>query len=129
MWFLDGEWDEKTELITNFVFASGRWGTAEAHVLSTAARAMKIKRSWCNGKFAYLLKVMFPNARELCWQYPILKKAPWLLPLMWIVRFVEKLLFERGKFTVQKKKLQTIQQDKIQTLQDAMQYVGLDYHF
>ena len=128
-WFSDGEWDEKTEFITDFVFESGRWGTAEAHALSTAAKAVKEKRSGVSGRDVYLLKLVFPDAQQMRWNYPVLQKAPWLLPIMWVVRLVEKLLFDRSKFSVRAKELKVLRQENIQTLQDALVYAGLDYHF
>lgn len=47
----------------------------------------KMERS---GKKMYFLRLLFPTFEHMKRQYPVLKKAPLLLPLYWLVRLVTK---------------------------------------
>ena len=66
---------------------------------------------------AYLLKRIFLPYKVMAWQYPILKKAPFLLPFCWVVRCV-KALFNRktGKFLNEISTVNNISEDKLENI-------------
>lgn len=50
-------------------------------------------------KFKYFLRVCFPTVADLSEKYPILKKAPVLLPVCWVRRIFYSLFFNRKVIT------------------------------
>lgn len=127
-WFQSGSVNEKTELINDFVFASGSWGDADSKVISQALRAAKGDVSQKNGKIAYIRNLLFPNVKMLEGKYTVLKKAPWMLPVVWAYRPIYKLLHEKGDFAKKRQDLAVLTEDKLQMYQNFMHLVGLDYH-
>ena len=124
-WFYDGAEDELTEFITKKIFASEAYGTGEAHIQS---EAVKMSKSGGDVKKRKFIRLMFPPYSGMCQKYPFLKKAPILLPFMWIWRLIVAIFYPE-KIRVQKEKLDRISEDSIQKYQDELNYVGLDFNF
>ncbi|MBQ8833653.1 MAG: nucleotidyltransferase family protein [Oscillospiraceae bacterium] len=129
VWFADAPADEKMEIMTNFVFDSGSWGVAESRAVAQAVRGTKLSSVRISGKMAFLLQNMFPSVETLRGKYRVLKKAPWLLPVVWLVRPFYKLLFERKSLLDKKKSLDKIDQKEVDARQQMLNYVGLDCNF
>lgn len=130
-WFENAPANEKTEFITDYIFGSGSWGTAESNTMARAVRFSKDASESANGKRRYLMQTLFPSIDQLHfkYQYKFLKRAPFLLPVVWIIRLFDKLINDPLAFRRQKKSLQVMTQDKIDGMQQALNYVGLDYNF
>ncbi len=130
VWFEDAPADERTDFITAFLFASGSWGEAEAHQLSAALRDNG-GRSANRSRLIYLHRVLFPSVKTLQYKYTFLQKAPWLLPLVWIVRPFYKLLNKRERKSLQahRRNLQLRKAKNVKTHNQALAYVGLGFHF
>jgi len=129
VWFADAPSDEKTEFMTNFLFDSGSWGSAENHAVSSGVKHAADAGSVGGGTVKQYLEVIFPKAIVLQKRYPVLKKYPALLPVFWPVRWVTALLFRRHNIRAVQSKLDVATPDKIETYQQALNYVGLDFHF
>ena len=129
VWFEDAEDDEVSQCITDFIFSAGAWGKEENHMLSDALREQKMAGSALGGKLASGVKLVFPPYSGMAMHFPVLKKAPVLLPVMWPVRWFE-LLFIRRKSALEKGALmRTATTDRVRTYQEQLNYVGLDFHF
>lgn len=127
VWFEGAETDDVTEFITEYVFSSGSWGTME-HTLY-AREVMKVRGAGAvrNSKGKALCEMLFPPLKALRMEYHVLDKHSWLLPVYWVVRWVEVLLFRRGNI---RKKLGIIRQmsdDKVAAYRQALNYMGLDH--
>lgn len=129
VWFDGAQSDERTEFITGFIFSGGSWGNWEAHVLSAEVKKSKAAGSIVRGRFKSILTTIFPPASAITAVYPILKKSPWLLPLIWPLRWIQVLLFRRKNLKIKSRELQIASADRIQSHQEALNYVGLDFHF
>lgn len=131
VWFEEKNADEKTDFITDFIFASGRWGTKENHVLSTSIRTQRSENGWKIARWTYALRLAFADVETLQQKYTILKKFPWMLPLVWIYRPLKKLFCAKERKTLahHKKHLQMLSPQMVRTRHEALQYVGLEYHF
>ena len=70
------------------IIYSGIYGTFENKIKS------HIKNS---GKKNYLISRIFPPYIFMSNQYPLLKKLPLFLPLFWIIRLIQFLIFKRDK--------------------------------
>lgn len=127
-WFEDGPMDEKTEFISEFIFASGSWGRMEDRMLSGAVKdAKRIPGS--TGRVEYFLRLAFPGVEALKEKYTVLQKAPWMLPAVWAVRPIYKLLYEREGYKVHADRMAVMTPENLQSRQEALHYVGLDFHF
>lgn len=129
VWFESGKEDEKTRFMTDFIFSGGSWGTWEMHALSAQVKKAKSAGSIRRGRLATIRTTIFPSAEAVSHRYPIVKKAPWLLPVIWPVRWASVLLFRRKNLQIKSRELQYASADKIQAHQQALNYVGLDFHF
>jgi hypothetical protein len=126
-WFCGGKSNAKLEHITEYVFASGSWGGVAERTLGEAIRSSV---RWNMGiKLAYLRRALFPSVITLKGKYKVLRKAPWLLPVVWIIRPFYKVLFEPKSLKQQKKNLEVMNDKAVKEHNKALEYVGLGYHF
>ena len=128
-WFEDGQGDERLEFMSEYVFASGSWGKMEDRVRSITLREEKRSTLGLKGKFAYAWRLLFPSAKVLERKYTILQKAPWMLPLVWLIRPFYKVLFERKSLEKQKREMKALDKDALNSHEEMLKYMGLEYHF
>ena len=129
LWFGDGAEDDKCAMMTDFIWSSGSWGKWESHVLAAALRNRAAAGSVRGGKIRSLMGLLFPPARDLALRYPIVKKAPWLLPVMWPIRWVDAALFRRERVRRKQRDFRSATTEKVDGYRSAMNYVGLDFDF
>lgn len=91
-WFFGASWDDKSELISDFIFSSGVWGDLGARYLASNARYVQKTGRVGRAKWRELLGRVFPSFEYTSFRYPVLKKTPVLFPLIWIVRWLDILL-------------------------------------
>jgi hypothetical protein len=128
-WFEGEQPDAKTQFITDFIFGSGSWGKAEDHLVSAGVKSVSETGSVARGRSKRILEAAFPSAQALQNRYPILKKHPQVLPLIWPMRWVTAVLFRRSNICAQREKIAAATPEKIKTYQEALHYVGLDFNF
>ena len=128
-WFGGGAEDEITAMMTDFVFNSGSWGEWENHVLAAEVKNRAAAGSVRGGRIRSVCGLLFPGAENMAVRYPFLGKAPWLLPVMWPVRWVDAALFRRERVARKRKALRSATAEKVDGYQWAMNYVGLDFYF
>lgn len=129
VWFEDAAPDDKMEFMTGFLFASGSWGVMDSRVLSIGVRDMRRTGGSLESRLRYILRTAFPSREVLRHKYTVLQKAPWLLPLVWLVRPFYKLLFERESLDVHGRQLKAMNQKNLDQRHQLLNYVGLDYNF
>lgn len=85
-YFFEGkDADKNTEKIAEYIFTSSTTGDSMQDMANYSV-AQKLR---------YFLKIWFPPAIELCKKYPVLKKAPVLLPVCWVRRGFSSLFLNR----------------------------------
>ena len=129
VWFQDGQADETTDFISNFIFQSGTWGTAHSHVLSSEVKNKKIAGSAKGGKLRTVCSVVFPTALSMQKEFPVLKSAPYLRPVLWPVHWGKTILFRRDAIQKRLNQWNGASAEEITTYEQALNYVGLDFHF
>ncbi len=75
--------DDFTDLLLTYIVTGGVYGTAENSVAMQTVKP--------GGSFRYFLHRLFPPYRKMKNYYPILRKAPILLPFCWMARAVNRL--------------------------------------
>lgn len=128
VWFEDGSEDEKTELITQFIFTSGEFGRSYRSNLSSALKETKKGQSVQQIKRNRVLHVLFPGYIVMSRKYRILEKAPVLLPVMWVVRIFEK-MSKTAKMRRFVNEQMNLGVDEVSAYQQSLNDVGLDFNF
>lgn len=124
-WFADGPADGITEHMTDYIFSCGSWGTHQQKVLAEGSRDASGKHSAGQSRRRAIARGIFPPVRILSGSYPVLNKAPWLLPFLWPVRWVTILLFRRESIRKFREKTTVWTDENITNRRKAMEYVGL----
>lgn len=86
IWFEGEKGGEKYVKMAEYVLSGGTYGTIQNSV------GNKVKSG---GRAKYLFRLVFPTFWHMKQHYPILKKAPVLLPFCWLVRLVTKPFINR----------------------------------
>ncbi len=129
VWFENAQSDEITDIITNKIFTSGSYGTAEQKNFSNALRMAKNANTVRFVKLAKMINLIFPPLDSMKLRNPILKHAPILLPVFWIVRWFDILLFKREKIALQQVKISAASKENVSRYQEELKKVGLDFNF
>ena len=128
MWFDGKEDSEMSDFMTDRIFGSGAYGTRENHLLSDGLKTSKtITKEQV--KRAKMLKLIFPSAKVLSAKYTVLKKMPFLLPFIWVYRWIAAVLFKRKNIKVQREAVNMMSTENISSYQNELNFVGLDFNF
>jgi len=126
-WFRDKESEPLDELITSFIFSGGSWGTMEAGMFSTELKKSKRAGMARDAKLKAALHAIFPDASKLSYRYPVIRKCPVLLPVIWVVRWIDILFFRPKNIKRRLNILSTINRDRLLSHRQALHAVGLDF--
>lgn len=129
VWFEDGKETTMSDFLTDALFNSGSFGTQDYRLLSWAVRDKKYSALGKNSRLMYLWQTAFPSVLLLKDKYTILRRAPWLLPVVWLVRPFYKILFERKSLERQKSDLKTLDEERVDARRAVLHEIGLDYNF
>ncbi len=129
VWFGDETSDNMSDFITTKIFDSGSYGTYDMSFLSSAAIYSKTSGSVKNVKIKELVNRIFLPYKTMCYNYSFLKKAPFMLPLMWVVRIFDIIIFRNDRIKEVKRNLDNLTDDRISEYQNELIYVGLDFNF
>lgn len=124
-WFAEKAYGEKEQYMTDYIFSSGCWGQTDRRIASQGLLKVRQAGSMRSARFVFVLEKVFPSAKTLSKQYPVLKKAPWLLPVMWPVRWVSTVLFRRQNI---RHAAEGFRASNIKSFEESLSYVGLDFH-
>lgn len=86
VWFGERSHTEQTLALEQYILGSGTYGNVTNMISNDMQRT---------GKKTYVLRLIFPTFEHMKRQYPVLKKAPVLLPFCWVVRLVTKPFINR----------------------------------
>ena len=121
VWFADGECDDITANMTDFIFQSGTYGSK---LYGDAAYALRDGQSGGRHtglkRFANALFLPYDNMCEL---YPALKKRPWMLVFYWFYRIFDRLLNDREK--VKRSMKYTAEEKDVNLLENHLKKIGL----
>ena len=128
-WFNSGKANEQTEFITQIIFGSGVYGTHEAHLLSAAVKSSKSLGTSQKTRAKRIIDTIFLPYSSMKERYEVLKKAPILLPFMWVVRWFEAIFIRKGSIKYNQRRLKILSTENINDYQSALNFVGLDFNF
>ena len=126
VWFEGEKADPVTELITDYVFGSGSWGTMESRLYSTEVLKARSDGQISNSKLKSLGETLFPPLETLRMHYNILYKHPWLLPFCWVARWVEVLVLRRRNIGRKLGIIRQMSDEKVTAYRQVLNDMGLD---
>ncbi len=127
-WYADGPANEKTDFITEYIFASGSYGTMDQKVLANGVRAAQTEdRTFASVRRRKFLRLMFPSYEAMSKRYSAVARFPILLPLFWLVRWIQVLFKKHSAIQNEVGKLKMLTPDQIDQFQSALTYVGLRF--
>lgn len=127
-WFEGGEADEQTSCISEYVFSNGCWGTSVNAALSWGVRDAQTSDNASYERLAYIMRRVFPGVETMRMRYPILKKAPVLLPFVWVYYMISRLVRPYTPWKHHMRNLSTVSRENIMDRKRFMNSIGLDYH-
>ncbi len=129
VWFDNAKDDEISQLMTEWVFSSGAYGIEKRKDLSAILRKKAGASKYLESKFKIYIRKLFPEFKSMKQKYGFLKKMPFLLPVMWLIRLIEVVLFSRSKIRKEQEKIKALSEERISAHQQALLRVGLDFRF
>jgi hypothetical protein len=130
VWFEDAPTDPVTELITQYVFTSGSFGTMENKLYSTEViKAGQKKEEVKNSRAKSLFSALFPSLDLMQLSYNVLYKYPILYPFFWPIRWVDILIHRRKNIGKRLNIIQSMTDEKIENHQQIMNRMGLSLDF
>lgn len=128
-WFEDGPEDDVVALISDYIMASGSWGHLQERIRSVTIREQRHSAVAFNVKLVYFFHLLFPSAEMLSKKYTILQKAPWMLPVVWLIRPFYKILFEAKTLKKRKVEMQVLDKKSVDKQHELLKAMGIDYQF
>lgn len=128
VWFEGAATDEKMDVMTEYIFASGSWGSVSSRAISHALRYRSDATHKDTARSDYFWTRAFPSAETLKPKYPILQKAPWMLPLIWIYRPFYKLFCERDSLEFHASRMEVMDEEHMDEREQLLRYMGIAYH-
>lgn len=129
VWFDGAEPNEVSELITNWTFSGGTYGSREKNILSAAVKEAAENGGKNESRCMRLMHAVFMPYEKMCQRYTFLKKIPVLLPVMWGVRIMTVLLFRRGNIRERNAEINMQTDVNVNSYHTALNTVGLDFNF
>lgn len=124
-WFEDGPWDEKTQHITEVLFAGDPRQAQRNAAIAQSARAAQAAGSVRRARSTIFLRKIFPAKENICYSYPQWKQVP--LPFAWVLRWFGLLLHRRDTVLREAAKHNQVTTQDIESYRKDLEYVGLEF--
>lgn len=128
-WFEGRQEDEVTLFMTDYIFSSGSWGSADSRFTSLALRNQSEPDASQNVRARILRDLFFPSREIMEKHFIFLQRVPWLLPFLYPVRWVKVLLTRFHRIHYYKKRYKNADTKKIDDFRQVLSFVGLKYTF
>ena len=127
VWFDEKSSDDVTNIITDFIFNSGSWGTEDNHAAARTVKSKQLGGSLFIGKINVVIEAAFPPLEQLKHRYTILKKHSYLLPAIWVWRWIDAFKNRRYNFDAYKKQVGKVLNNEISDFEESLNKVGLNF--
>ena len=128
VWFDNVEPDPVTNLITSTIIKSGAYGTQDARVTATVLKSTKNKTT-NSVKVRLLLEKLFPSSKTLSVKYKYLVKHKYLLPIAWVFRFLNLILFKPSNVRLHTNAIRLANAMSAEDFEKKLRAVGLEFNF
>ena len=114
--FDDAEYNDDLITIENYIVFG-----APVKNASEVSKVAITKKS----KSQRFMESAFPNLKHMKLKYSILKKAPFLLPFFWVVRFFEFVFLKKGSIEQKQAKISNVDQESTDIMREIFEKSGL----
>jgi transcriptional regulator with XRE-family HTH domain len=121
--FDDAIIDEETTTLVEHVIASSVLANKKMQGASEVASNMENGEN--SAKRKTLIKTLFPPPSHMQYTYPVLKKAKWLMPFFYLVRWIH-VLFTRPKNIKKIKGISEVDKETLNQMKKIRSTLGLD---
>lgn len=113
--FDGAEYDDDLITMENFIVFGAPVNNASE--VSKVARTNKSKSK-------RFMESAFPNLKHMKLKYPILEKAPFLLPIFWVVRFFEFVFLKKGSLEQKQSAISNVNQESADIMKEIFEKSG-----
>lgn len=125
-WFYSGQESDIVNVITNVLFNSGQYGSADMAIVNRAIRDNK-GSAW-RKKLTIIIRSMFLPYHEMKERYSVLERISIMLPVMWVVRWIDVLFFRQNVLKQFVASLKLINSRNLDEHTKVLHFVGLDFN-
>lgn len=123
-WFEQGNCSETINALSDYISESGWVGTLKQKMSTDIVRLANGNGVFFS-KVKYYVNIIFLPFDHMAFKYPILKKAPVLLPFCWLHRIINAIVNKRGLINVTVKRLKKADMDDGIRLSQLRASIGL----
>lgn len=105
--FESEDYSPRLRVLAEFIFRSGEYGNYELKKLSRISSDKCAKLTFSD-KCRYFFSNWFPGVNTMKKRYPVLGKAPFLLPVCWIRRVFYTIFFKRSALKEQRNEIKRL---------------------
>ena len=92
--------------------------------VNNASEVSKVART-NKSKSKRFMESAFPNLKHMKLKYPILEKAPFLLPIFWVVRFFEFVFLKKGSLEQKQSAITNVDRESADIMKEIFEKSGL----
>lgn len=129
VWFDEQPLTEMAEVITCHVFGSGAYGSQEYKQLSNVIKSNRRSKNAFGARLRRVREQIFLPYRYMCLRYTFLPRVPFLLPVLWIVRWFTVLIKHPKNILHRAQNEHNLNMDRVKEWESALRYVGLDFYY
>ena len=116
--FTENSRDAFSDMVLEYIYRGGVYGSLE--------NSIAVHREKKGSSLRYFLERLFPPYRTILHTYSVLKKAPILLPVFWVVRWVQALFAGKSqRFAKEMTCAGNVTQDRIEEVKALCARLGL----
>lgn len=111
--------------IADFIFKSGEYGSVNLKHIAWLDDDKNVTWTFSK-KCRYFLGLWFPGVRTLKKRYPVLEKAPILLPICWVRRIFYTIFFKRSAIKGQQREIKRLNSQELKEAKRIRKLSGLE---
>ena len=127
VWFAGKEATALTDHITERIIESGSYGIKDKCDAANAARLSAMVSSVSTAKAKHVAQLVFMPYSSMKKKYPFLRYVPFLLPVMWVVRWIQALLLKQNNISRQMDRVHKINKETVNAYNVELEMVGLKF--
>lgn len=127
VWFEDGESGDIVDLITEYIFSGGTFGSAKNRKYYWEVMGIIKAQSAKNSRAKLTMQTIFPPLSYMKRKYTVLHKAPYLLPIVWVVRWFQTLLFKPTSIKKKAEFINSLSDDDVEFRRRTLEVMGIQF--
>lgn len=109
--------DVFSDIILRYILNGGVYGNA--------GNGVAVKKSESKNIIVYSFNRLFPSYKNMTAAYPVLKKAPYLLPFCWIRRLIIAVIGKKKKIALELSNANSVSSSKIEEINEIRTRLGI----